>query len=106
VSVMTHSHAVTALLIRYAASIAFSLLGVAAATSPLAAGSGPLVGYEAPTIALACVFSLLLFMYLSRGERSRFAVFAQGLLAAVVLPGAVLVAPLLICIFITHGTCS
>jgi hypothetical protein len=93
-------------ILRFGASTALSLLGIAAGAGPLASNSGPLANYSGHVILLGCLAGLLVFLYLAGKERWRLSVLAQGVLAAVVLPAAIALAPFLMCVFITHGTCS
>lgn len=103
---MIRSPAAATPFVRFAAAAVLSLLGVAAATSPLASNAGPLADYSGLVIGLGCLAGFVLFLYLAGERRWRWAVLVQGMIAAVVLPGGLFLMPLFTCVFITHGTCS
>lgn len=103
---MIRSRATAAPFFRFAAAAVLSLLGIAAAASPLASNAGPLAGYSGLVIGLGCLAGFLLYLHLAGERRWRWAVLVQGIIAAVVLPGGFFLMPLFMCVFITHGTCS
>lgn len=96
------------LFVAYAVSVVVSLLGILAVMSSLlVANDAPLSGQTGLALSVAATASFLIFLILVRGAVSSMqARILHGLLASVVLPPLIAFSPLLLCIFVTHGTCS
>jgi hypothetical protein len=95
-------------LVAYSVSAAVSLLGLVAVLSPyLAANDAPLSGRTGLTLIVAAAASFFMFLRLtqSSGVRFWFRVL-NGVVASMILPLLLVSAPLLTCIFVTHGACS
>lgn len=96
------------LLVAYVGAIAVALLGIASVTSSvLAANEAVLSGGTGLVIGISVIGSFAFFWFLTAGTNwGVWARIANGLLASTVMPLVIAFSPLLVCVFVTHGTCS
>lgn len=96
------------LVVAYFSSIAVSLLALAAVMSPaLSANDALLSGKTGIVVGAGWLASFALFWVVTLG--TSFAVVSRvlnAIVASAVLPVIIVFAPLLFCIFVSHGTCS
>jgi hypothetical protein len=92
----------------YLCSILLTTSSAFIGMSSFFAGNGKILdGFEVFFVVGCSIVSFGVFFYLSRGSTASLVLRSlNGCIASILIPAAIVLSPLLFCIFVSHGVCS